>query len=1080
MTLGAFRLMEPLARGASGEVWRAVHAAERLPAAVKVLGGPVLREARHLRQFQDEVRALAALDHPHVVTLLDAGTVPEGVSGEGPLRAGAPWLALEYASDGTVGQRAPTRWAEILDLTVAVLDALAHAHARGLVHRDLKPANLLWCGERDARPGLKLTDFGIAVRFGDIDPDELPAGTPQYMAPEQLGGELADVGPWTDLYSLGCLVWRLTTGALPFEGLKRAQLARAHLTRPLPPFVPRGPVPHGLPEWLHALLAKRPEDRPQRAADALAALILVDGASGHPSARTWAAVLQDDVDLLEVDDVLEDPTGRLQQGIGPPAAIPDWREPPSRRPPELVGAGLGLLLLRDPPVVGRPIEQDLLWDELRAVAETGRSRLVVLRGPVGSGRTRLARWLCARADEVGAARVIWADGGAGGLGVTVRRLLRAGDRAGVERDRWLADVLSDPELAAVAAAWLDDRLPEAARAGVAARLLGRGSDRATILCLDDAHLAPADVEVLAARLGDAGRTLAVAIVDEREVEPALEARLEGLGGLRLPIGPLEPSALRDLLASVVRLEDQLAAEVEERSQGLPAFLFDVVGDWVQRGWLVPGANGYALRPDVSSGAFPANPSAAAARRLERVLREVTPAAAWDLTMAAALGPLVDEARWHGACDDPEGRGLGWAPDGVARRAHLLEQLVRERVAAYADHGFVLETPFRNAVVAQAQERGRWSRVCATAAEVLGREPAPDRAHRGRLLLEAGRPAEALPVLLDAAQELAALSARRALAVWVDAERARQLAGLSDAHPLVAALWLVRARVDLALGDPGAARAHLPRDVGDPGLAFRAALLELEALLASGEHEPAAQLARRLRATTSDLVLVGRLLLAEAEATERSDPSGSLGRLEEAREAWTRAGVTGERMAPLTLRQGLRSRQGGDLVRARALFERVLDEVGARGDARTRVLAGAALAETLARSGDALRGSLVARRAVAAGDTSGVPTVEARLASGICRLLLHELGPAVAELDDALRVARRTGRADLCRVAHAGLAAAHAVAREWGRVHDHLRQVERDGPAHDPVLVDLLHDLARASKAGGYPQLRARAVALVPG
>ncbi len=1087
LALGSFVLLQPIARGAAGEVWRAVHRTERLPVAIKVLAAPLVRDPRHLRQFQDEIRALASLDHPAIVTLLDAGAVDAeaAAASGGRLITDSPWLALEYASDGTVGQRAPTRWPEIRDLVSSILDALAHAHARGIVHRDLKPANLLWCGERDPRPGLKLTDFGISIRMGDLDPGELPAGTPQYMAPEQLGGDLRDVGPWTDLYSLGCLVWRLTTGELPFEGLKRMALVRAHLSRPLPMFRPRTEVPQGLEGWLRALLEKRPEERPQRAADAAAALTLLDPGGQGLGARMWAAVLEDDVELVPADEaLLEDPTAQLRMGIGPPAAIPDWRVPVSRRTPELLGAGLGLFGLRDPPVVGRVVEQDLLWDELRAAADRGQPRVVVLRGPGGAGRTRLGRWLCARADEVGAARIVWSDGALGGLRTTFHHLLRVGDRAGADRDRWLGEVVGDPDLAHSAAAFLDDRLPESARGAVGARLLGR-SDRATVLCLDDAHLAEADLDVAAAVAAQVGSFLVLLLVDDQECTPALDSRLAALGGVQLPVVPLPPGARRDLLASLLRLAEPLAAEVEERSGGSPAYLVDRVGDWVQRGWLAPGPAGFVLRPEVSSSAMSATRARESDDRVELVLAGASPATGWDLTMAAALGPVVDEASWHSACDDPDGTGVGWAPDGVARRAALVDRLARARLLTPQDRGFVLQSAFREAVEARARASGRWPRVCATAARVLrAAGGAFDRARLGHLLLDARLPNEALPELLRAATEVLAVSARRALSIWVDAERALHLAQRTEAgdagrEPLAVRLQLVRVRIDLALGDPAAARAHLPMRPDDPALRLEAGLSELEILLASGAWEAARDLAVALRSGPVDPETRGRLLLDESEALERLDPLASLARLEEAREVWSRAGVSGERLATLTWRQACRTRQRGDHSRARILFEKVLDEVGPRGDPRLRVQAGAALAELLARLGDPSRGGLAARRALAAGDATGNPAVEARIAAGVCRLLLGDPA-AVSDFDQALRAARHTGRVDLSRQAHCGLACAHAAAGEWGRVHDHLREVERTATTDDPVLTGLVRDLARSAKSGGYPQLHARARALLAG
>ncbi len=1067
-------------------MFRAVHRTQHLPAAVKVLSAALVREDRHARQFQEELLALASLDHPAIVTLLDAGAVTEeeAAATQGRLVPGTPWLALEYASEGTLGERAPTDWPQIRDLTLTVLDALAHAHARGIVHRDLKPANLLWCGPRDARPGLKLSDFGVAVRVGSIEPGELAAGTPQYMAPEQLGGDIQDVGPWTDLYSLGCLVWRLTTGALPFESLKRIALIRAHLAKPLPPYAPQTEVPAGLEDWLRALLAKRPEDRPQRAADAAAALVLIDPRGEGAHSRFWASVLEDDVELLPAEEgLLEDATGRLHRGIGPPAAIPDWRAPLAPRPSELLGAGLGLFGLREPPVVGRSVEQDLLWDELRAVAESGRPRAVVVRGPSGIGRTRLGRWLCARADEVGAARVIWSDGSVGGLTATVASLLRVAGRSPAERREWLTQTLGDAELAAGADAFLAGELPEARRGSIGARLLlGGRADRPTILCLDDAHRSEPDLDLAARVLELDEPCLLVLLVDDEACSETADEHLRALGGLEVLLPPLSTAARRDLLAALVRLEEPLAAEVEERSEGNPAFLVEVLGDWVRCGWLEPGPRGFSLRPDVSAAAFPASRVNAAARRLREVLAGMPLAAERDLTLAAALGPTVDEALWHTACDDPGGSRAGWALDGLARRARLVDRLVRARMLGPRDAGFVLQSSFREAVVARARESGRWSAACATAARVAAGAGRVDHARIGHLLLEAGLPGDALPALLSAVGEALRVSARRALSIWVDAERAARLAGLAPDHREVTRLWLARARVDLALGDPAAAHENLPPAPADPALWLEVSLLELDVLLAAGALAMARSRAAALRARLADPETLGRVLLAESEALAPTDPSASLACLEEAREAWSRAGVGGARLASLSWRQARRARAAGDHARARLLLERTLDEAGPRGDPQLRVQAGAALAEVWSRLGDPAQGLQVARRAIAAGEGTGHGADDARVAAGICRLLVGDAAPAVAELDEALRGARRAGRRDLERRAHAALAAAHVATRTWPLVHDHLRELEREPAAvgADPVLTDLVRDLGRACRLARYAQLHVRAQALLAG
>src|SRR5690606_15752040 len=118
---------------------------------------------------------------------------------------------------------------DVRGVLLSILDALAHAHARGVVHRDIKPGNILLGGHDDLRPGVKLADFGLARGSEDFGEERSVAGTPVYMAPEQFRGAWRSFGPWTDLYSLGIVAWELVCGKPPYVDSNVRNLGALHL-----------------------------------------------------------------------------------------------------------------------------------------------------------------------------------------------------------------------------------------------------------------------------------------------------------------------------------------------------------------------------------------------------------------------------------------------------------------------------------------------------------------------------------------------------------------------------------------------------------------------------------------------------------------------------------------------------------------------------------------------------------------------------------------------------------------------------------------------------------------------------------
>ena len=166
IVLGPFSLHARIGRGGMGEVWRAWHVSQRTPVAVKVLTAAGSGQAMFVESFGNEVRAAAALDHPNIATMLDFGMVSPSAAARsgGRFVAGTPYLSMELVEADTLAQHLGTLpWSAVEHLLLRLLEALSHAHARGVIHRDLKLTNVMYAPAEGTRPALiKLTDFGIA------------------------------------------------------------------------------------------------------------------------------------------------------------------------------------------------------------------------------------------------------------------------------------------------------------------------------------------------------------------------------------------------------------------------------------------------------------------------------------------------------------------------------------------------------------------------------------------------------------------------------------------------------------------------------------------------------------------------------------------------------------------------------------------------------------------------------------------------------------------------------------------------------------------------------------------------------
>jgi WD40 repeat protein/tRNA A-37 threonylcarbamoyl transferase component Bud32 len=248
---GEYELLQSLGHGAMGQVFKARHVPLNRLVALKMIRRHASEDERH--RFLREAEAVARLHHPHIIVLYEAGEV-----------AGQPFLAMEYMAGRTLAEAfaentlPPRRAAECLK---KVAEAIHYAHEQGVLHRDLKPANVALTSHFEPR----VMDFGLARLMEEdsqVTMSGVAFGTPSYMPPEQAAGKVRDIGPASDVYSLGALLYHALTGRPPFRADSPVETMRQVVeNEPVAPRLLNGAVPRDLETICLKCLEKEPQRR---------------------------------------------------------------------------------------------------------------------------------------------------------------------------------------------------------------------------------------------------------------------------------------------------------------------------------------------------------------------------------------------------------------------------------------------------------------------------------------------------------------------------------------------------------------------------------------------------------------------------------------------------------------------------------------------------------------------------------------------------------------------------------------------------------------------------------------------------
>lgn len=759
----------PLGEGAQGTIFAGHHIRGPRAVAVKVLkeadGGSLEREAELLRR----------LDHPNIVAVLEVGRVDAfaATCAPGRLREGAPYFAMRRVRGGSLLEVLGRSGGGAGELSVdrvvrEVLEALAHAHAHGVLHLDVKPSNVLMEGGRAL-----LSDFGVTSFLqGELSEGRV-AGTPEYMAPEQWSSRRARLGPWTDVYGAACLAWWLLVGERPFRARGVEALRDAHRQGPRPR-LPSALRDSRLQAWFDRALHPDPWWRFASAHEALAAFPGLQGASvaDHEEDPTVFSTAIAATVLLDEGHEAPPVVGGPAQGSVP------------ARWPERIDADAEGGRLRHPwrvPLAAWTGVRDALWRALHRAAVAGELRWVSLRPAADVGWEVLADRLVFAAGSVGV-ETVRLPGANRGASQTLQALWQqVRTRVGVGTSSPASIVAARaphlrgllPRLEAVAAG--EGSVDDAMALGLLVRALW--GQRAGLLVAREA----AGHEALIDRLAEAVGAPLLVVVDTPHAEASQ----------RLALPAWSREAQRTWADRLLPLEPRVRRRLVARAAGDPDSLWRWLHAHVTSGDLEPGGD---ARWRLSPGVPLDDPPRPALQDRVGALALTDPEALHRAHVAWLVGRPVDDPellRVLGATGRDPWSGL----DG----SDLLDAEGRPREAV---------GPMLGALTS-VEEGEPWVDWALDAA--------PSPAERGRLLRRLGRAREAAETLLAAA---------RAAYVRADLDEVQELLDeVAEAYQAAeeavfpAWYWMLRGAGARRIGRYEKARAHLLRAESPETLPF---------------------------------------------------------------------------------------------------------------------------------------------------------------------------------------------------------------------------------------------------------------------
>jgi tetratricopeptide (TPR) repeat protein len=922
---------------------------------------------------------------------------------------------------------------EVQGILLDLLGVLAHAHARDVIHRDLKPGNVLLRRVGSPAQAMVLTDFGLAhMATRGLTSEHLEGGwlgTTSYMAPEQFDLDADRIGPWTDLYGFGCLAWSLICGHSPFAKMGSPEMVRvAQILHEPPQFDPQMELPEGVELWLRRLLQKDPERRFSWAVEAAEALRGI--LKGGRVRRYTFPTVQKDWRIQRVGDL-------------------------SHELKSLGGTGLGLVGIRTIPMVGREDERSALWAALHQAMKENEPVAVLLEGPAGCGKSRLAGWLSERADEeLGAVRLKAEYGPLPGV---EDGLLPSLMRHPLLQSEWPAPATSTERYTQI-----QDGILELAR-----HERPRDALRPVVIWIDNLQWALDAISFVKYLLLQRGRVEVPVLIlmtarrealsEERVVRDVIKDLLEQPGCSSLPVERLPVEHRSTLVRELLGLEASLAAEVERRTGGIPHFTFQLVGDWVERGLLEVGEGGFRLKAGAKAE-MPDDLYSIWMGRIQRGLSTLPTSDAIALEIGAMMGHRLITREWKALC-------------------HSASCPPSEEFLSVLHSGGILELgpegeswSFSNAMVAEclvrlSKEAGRWpvqNRLCA---DLLLHETGPLNAERrGLHLLAAGEWEEALEPLLKASiQRRDCSDYHVALQLLNARDEAMDNLGLSEVERRRVVSWIDRARLarveqQLDTAEEWVKRAHRVASLG--GFSDLLRKIERESAynaLTRGDYRLASEkmeslLEQSLAAADQEVIGACHLGLISVRMS-KGKVEEALSHAEKAlavfqsREDHSGQGHAYRGMGWALLTSGKLDRARAHLITAQECYTKAGLKYGlaeVRNDLGEvyRLQGAYGVAESLYRSAIDLYRSIGAAQ---------ILTPRVNLAFAL--LEQDRLGEASILLEDCLEASRNQGRKAYEASSHLGLGLCTALQENWDKCMAHVVWARMILEASDLVIVE---------------------------